>query len=169
MKTGIHGEYSWIESGEVGLNDLLSKCPAFVLGYQIAITSCDSGPMRITEAMEEMGWTFENEIAVSPRITSIAWLGGCEWDEWYIFDEPPPFGKFEVFVNYGGFSLTQPQSPLETARQEWLEQMLGRFWRQIERLQPHTYVADGDQLVVATKNALIFEKVKSIVSNPSSR
>ena len=47
--------------------------------------------------------------------------------------------------------------------------MRGRFWRQIEKLQPHTYVADGDQLVFATKNALIFERVKSIVSNSSSR
>ena len=65
--TGRHGEYAWIESRAVVLDDLLSKCPEFVFGYRLAITSCDSGPMRISEALAEMGWTFENQVAVSPK------------------------------------------------------------------------------------------------------
>jgi hypothetical protein len=60
----------------------------------------------------------------------------------------------EVFVNWGGFRLSDPNF------QEWTD----RLWAQLERLGAESYIADGTVFTFATRNADLFTTVLSAFS-----
>jgi hypothetical protein len=72
-------------------------------------------------------------VAWSPRISSIHGLPNethddcCEGhDEWYVFEREAPVSDMEVFVNWGGFRLYDPQFKC------WVD----RLWLQMAHLFP---------------------------------
>ena len=122
-----------------------------------------SGPLAATPEEREAGWQQRGDVAVAPRDLDPSKIPFDNFDEWYLFaGQVPEFGTFEVFVNWGGFSLIPPEAPSvqvptwdHAAAREHVrdvEALQARFWSQLQRLQPSCYVADGYRLTVVTQS-----------------
>ena len=176
LATGSHGTYQWLTSGQHDLAALLQLCPQVVLGKYIAVTSFDSGPLKLNDDEVSTGWKTRNDIAYSPRIQSVDKLkhGECAgFDEWYVFEAPVELGqmfsgnvfegplqpgKVAAFVNYSGFSLhTSIMQDLATL-----------FWRQLEWVCPESYIADGDLLNFVSRDRSLFASILQALSSGSS-
>jgi hypothetical protein len=177
---GSHGEYQWLTSVHHDITSLLRLCPGVVLDKFLAVTRIDSGTLNLNDQEKIDGWWTADEarvfqgtswgppqyrddwkVAYSPRITSILGLPNethdecCEgFDEWYVFEHPVPAGEMEAFVNWIGFQLYDPDF-------QWCAD---RFWEQMARLAPESYIADGTVFTFATRNADLFTKVLSAFS-----
>ena len=175
---GERGAYQWISAPhEVG--QLLDLCPQTVVGKYVAITVIDSGVVRLSEDDRRAGWTSRGEIAYSPRVRSIDLLHMTRqegFQEWYIFAgpttlggasrenvfEPPPVPDVVmVFAHYYAFALHNPK----------VSDLTDLFWRQLEWIQPESYVADGSEcLTFVTRNHELFESVHEVLkANPPTR
>ena len=173
LHTGSRDGYYWLTSDEHNLADLMRFCPATALDRCLAITAIDSASLEVTEEERTAGWETRKKIAYSPRVKSIASLphenrhGWCVgFDEWYVFDAPAdlgecshgnifeaPFkpGRVEVFVAYFGFILHDPT----------MQAITDLFWKQMELIQPESYIADGDTyLTFVTRNKDLFRAVQ---------
>ncbi len=174
---GTHGSYRWLVTARLELDILIRKCPQAVLGKYVAVTSLDSGAMALTDEEKLNGWESRNEIAYSPRIKSAEAVrterspGGCaSYNEWYVFTSRFDLGQlwhgdaFEApqtpqhvrtFVNFGpSFALHEPE-PASLA---------GFFWKQFDRIQPESYIADSDShLTFVSSNKDIFVAVRNAV------
>jgi len=166
IHTGQHGEYQWLVSGSEirGLADLVVR---FHCGLRLCITAFDSGPLRLTREELEQGWTTQRAVAVSPPVDESLAIPHDQYDEWYLL-ENPSFAEndLEVFVNYGAFTLAPPTElckafdpTWEKSAWEWLAPVQERFWLQLERLNPGTYVAVGDNDVIVSRNHRFIEAV----------
>lgn len=169
--TGIHGSYQWLATGQYGLGDFLARCQMALLGKYVAVTSLDSGPLRLSEEEKSIGWQCRNEIAYSPQVQLPDQLPHGGFDEWYIFDSPKELGQlwrgnvFETpratghiaaFVNFGDFAPHNPE----------VQALLSLFWDQLERIQPESYIADGNLfLTFASRDKQIFAVVCRALSD----
>ena len=166
--TGSHGSYQWVTTDQHDLDTLLELCPQALLGKYIAVTSLDSGPLRLNETEISSGWQTRNDIAYSPRIESVEKLahGECGgFDEWYVFKAPADLGRVSqgniveaplqpglvaVFVNFGGFAFHAPGG---------MQPLVELFWTQLEWIQPESYIADGNLLNFVSRDESLFEAV----------
>jgi hypothetical protein len=172
--TGTHGKYRWLTGVDYTLSGLIQICPSIVEGQHAALTTFDSGPLRLTAQDRADGWrtapggavysinpdNTRNDhvhwpVAYSPRLNSQTALscqarGGCceGFEDWYLFQGEPPVAEFEEFVNWGGFRLDDPGY-------SWA---IGRLWSQLDRLGAESYLADGTVLTFATRNARLFDE-----------
>jgi len=177
---GAHGDYRWLTLVGRDISELLCVCPEVVLDKYLAVTSIDSGALQLTDQEKNDGWwTTESakvfrgsswgdredrndwKVAYSPRLNSIHGLPNethdecCEgFDEWYVFDRTAPVEEIESFVNWLGFRLCDP---------EW-KWCADRFWDQMARLKPETYVANGTDFTFVTRNTDLFTKVLAAFS-----
>ena len=177
---GKHGEYQWVTMIECDISKLLRLCPDVVLGKYLAVTSIDGGTLRLTEQESTEGWWTADaakvfrgtswsspeyredwKVAYSPCVNSIHGLPNethdeccAGYDEWYVFEQPVLPGEIEVFVNWLGFRLYDPEF-------KWCAD---RLWEQMARLAPESYVADGSVFTFATRNATLFARVLSAFS-----
>jgi hypothetical protein len=159
---GTHGSYQWLATAQYELGDFVRRCPVALLGKYVAVTSLDSGPLFLTEDEKIAGWQSRNDVAYSPQIRSPEQLRHGGFDEWFIFNSPKELGQlwsgnvFEIpttadhiaaFVNFGDFAPHNPE----------LVGLLNPFWEQLERIQPESYVADGNAfLTFASRESQIF-------------
>lgn len=174
---GSHGQYQWLTMVDRDITSLLSICPEVVVGKYLAVTSIDSGSLRLTEEEKSAGWwtaeagrVFRGtswsppeyrddwKVAYSPRITSIHGLPNethdeccAGFDEWYVFEQQVPAGEMESFVNWAGFRLYDPNY-------QWCTD---RFWNQMLRIEPESYIADGTVFTVVTRNSALFDRITS--------
>jgi hypothetical protein len=156
---GKEGEFQWLSMFDRNITDFLTHCPKSVLNKHLAITGIDGGTLRLTEQDKSEGWrtsadarvfkTFPGSdrqdgkdqlVAYSPRITSIHGLPNethdecCEGhDEWYVFEQEAPLSDMEVFVNWEGFRLYDPEFKW------WVD----RLWLQMTHLDVESYISDG--------------------------
>jgi hypothetical protein len=149
--TGNRGAYHWIVWNSQFLGDLVSAVPQIVLGKHVVITSFDSGPFVPSEKETKRGWALKSGIAYSPEVLRANDLPHGEFDEWYVFPSRKEIDSPEVFVNYSGFRLRYYAADVET------HGLLERFWEQLKRLHPESYVADGEALVLATREKSLYE------------
>jgi hypothetical protein len=63
----------------------------------------------------------------------------------------------EVFVNWGGFRLYDPQSKW------WFDHL----WEQMTDLGAESYISDGTVFTFATRNADLFARVFAAFSRPN--
>lgn len=138
----------------------------------LAVTSVDSGALKLSDREKSDGWwTTEDakilpgpawahredrdawNVAYSPRLSSIHGLPNethaeCRMghDEWYVFDKLEKPQGIEIFVNWGGYRLYDP---------EW-KWCADRFWEQMARLAPESYLGDGTVFTFATRNSELF-------------
>ena len=166
---GSREPYYWLTSTEDYGGTLLQTCPEIVIGRYVAITSTDSGILELTDSQTVAGWQNRGDIAYSPKICSIAEIphqgAGPDvpgYDEFYVFDTPralgervqgnffeeqftPAPGRVVVFANWPAFVLSDPDPTVQS--------IVSLFWKQLERLQPESYIADGrDCLTFASRN-----------------
>ena len=151
METGQRGTYAWIVWNAQFLGDLIRTFPELVVGKYVVITAFDSGPLVLSEEEQQRGWHLYGGFAHSPRIHTLADLPYDQYDEWYIAPTQLSFAQCEVFVNYGGFRL---QDAAELAA------LQARFWQQLDDIAPETYLAEGDNLVVATRDVALVERMR---------
>jgi len=156
MRVGIQRDYEWLVTDPGGITRLLSQCPTVLLGHEIAITSFDSGPLSPTPDEQSRGWNTQDEVLYVPSLSSVDLLPYDNYDEWYLFETPCRLPNFEVFITYGGFNLAP-----EPEVADYLNPILERFWAQLSRIRPESYVADGDFFVFATCNKKHFTTVKA--------
>lgn len=144
---GERDNYFWVESDDRSafLRDLLDDFPNLVMGQHLVNTSFDSGHLPLTEPETASGWTKKNRLTLSPVISSVNQIPFDQYDEWYVFKSPRTFSAYEVFVNYGGFSV----------HKEALSDSAERFWKQLSVIEPQTFLSEGDNLICATKNKLL--------------
>ncbi len=145
---GNYKNYYWVEWQERNkfLRNLLSKFPQIVLGKYLVNTSFDSGSLMLDDEEIAQGWHKYNDLAISSSITDVKSIHSDQYDEWYIFNSPKTFDNYEVFVNYGGFSLHNPT----------YKELQERFWQQLEYLTPESFLAEGDHLICVTKDVNLF-------------
>ena len=175
-----HGEYQWLTMLECDISKLLRLCPDVVLNKYLAVTSIDSGTLQLTDQEKRDGWWTSEEakvfrgsswghredrddwkVAYSPRLESIHGLPNethseccAGFDEWYVFERAVLAEQIEAFVNWSGFRLYDP---------EW-KWCADRFWEQMARLAPESYIGDGTVFTFATRNANLFTEVLSAFS-----
>lgn len=147
---GKFEQYFWVEwiSRSAFLKDLLNAYPQIVLDKYLVNTSLDSGSLSLTLEEVEQGWRKHNELALSPLIKNISDIPGNGYDEWYVFETPNQFNNYEVFINYGGFSLHDSN----------FAEIQERFWQQITFIGPESYLAEGDNLIFVTTDKSLFEQ-----------
>jgi hypothetical protein len=175
---GTQGNYQWIIFADRDLSSLIRLCPEFVLEKYLAVTRFDGASLRLTDK-EKSGWWMADvgkvfqatawsapeyredwKVAYSPRVTSVDRLlsetneRSDGFDEWYVFEQPAPAGEIEAFVNWMGFRLYEPLF-------QWCAD---RFWDQMERLAPESYIGDGTVLTVVTRNSQLFERMLAVLS-----
>jgi hypothetical protein len=167
---GAHGSYQWLATGQYELASFLRHCPQALLSKYVAVTWLDSGSVVLREEEKIAGWQSRNDIAYSPLIHSPEKLRHGGFDEWYIFDSPKELGQlwhgnvFETptttshiatFVNFGDFAPHNPE----------LQELISLFWEQLERIQPESYVADGNAfLTFVSRDKQIFAAVHQAIS-----
>lgn len=177
MKTGIHGRYNWLETDH-DLREFLVLCPASILSKHIAITAVDSGSFNPSDQDLAAGWSASDGIAYSPRLDAVTMLPAdcccrCSgFDEWYVYaTEAPRLGSishanvFETtiappnvfqFINFVGFRFSDQE----------LKAITDLFWKQVEWMQPESYLGDGDsRLMFASCNDELFRNVETTLSN----
>ena len=126
------------------------------LGARLWICTFDGGTITPNEEEISAGWSVVDEALVSPPMSIDLDVPCDQYDEWYIFpDAHSRLQDFERFVNFGGFTLADPSSMAES-----LYPVQERFWKQIERLRPISYVATGDNEVIVTRNPSFAAKLR---------
>jgi hypothetical protein len=173
---GQKSEYQWLVS-QPEIRQLDEIVARFHLGLRLCVTSFDSGPLRLTKEEFEQGWTTQRGIVVSPPIEESLVIPHDQYDEWYVFENSHFFeSDIEVFVNYGAFTLVPPiesftdiDPTLGKSSIEWLVLAQERFWAQLQRLHPMTFVACGDNDIVVSRDNSFFEAVRGrVVRNASN-
>jgi hypothetical protein len=175
---GQTANYRWFATTRHVLHDLLVACPEVVLGKCVVVSSFDSGTLVPTAEELRKGWLAQGRLAVLPYVATVGDLPHDLYDEWYVFASPTIPDVAEIFVNHGGFTL-QPVSvsyefeqaqravgfmaDLKMIQQKADNQqgLIDSFWAQIERIRPMTYIGDGDNLIFATLDALLFDRVRA--------
>jgi hypothetical protein len=165
--TGQQGVYQWLISG-CSLGDVLSICPAIVVGKFVAVTAFDSGPLVPTEDERKKGWSSQFGIAYSPRIvdTEAIPYDNC-FDEWYVFDQHTEVGRI---ADQGSnvFEEWRSEDTIFRFVNYWLDLrrddkklLTDLFWKQINRIRPGVYVADCQLFsTVVSKDQQLFEAVR---------
>lgn len=153
-RSGQKGEYWWLVAHE--LPDLRGALVQHHLGDRLCVTSFDSAPFRPGLPAERSGWTTRGDLAVSPSITAAFEVPSAGYDEWYLFEQLPDELVFlEVFANYLGFTLappsTEPRTSGDASAVEWLLDAQQRFWFQVERLKPISFVMQGHLDIVVSR------------------
>ena len=171
VETGSQGPYLWLTASDESIDSLLEVCPQVVLNKYVAITSLDSGSVRLNEEEKRLGWESRNGIAYSPRIQSIEKLPHEWYDEWYVFTSPSDLGKlwqgnvFEAplqrgnvaaFVNFGGFSLHDTV----------MKDLADLFWKQLDSIHPESVILDGDFFNFVSCDQESFEAVRAAFCAP---
>jgi hypothetical protein len=181
VQTGFHRRHHWLETDH-DLREFLALCPDSILRKHIAITAVDSGSFNPSDQDRAAGWSASGGIAYSPRLNAVKMLPPdcccrCSgFDEWYIYaTEAPQLGSichgnvFETtiappnvfqFINFGGFRFSD----------QALKAIIDLFWKQVEWMQPESYLGDGDnRLVFVSSDDELFRNVEIILSSSPSR
>jgi hypothetical protein len=167
---GEHGEWKWFVCRNV-----IENLPLLVIQEhpicRLWIATFDSG--TITPSVKELaiGWSSIDGAMVSPPLRPGLDIPSDQFDEWYIFyADRLVLGELERFVNYGGFNLADPRRMAksfdptwEPSGLDWLCALQDRFWLQLDRLAPVSYVASGDNDVVVTRNLRFAECIRKAI------
>lgn len=171
--TGSEQGYNWLAyHGKYSvLHKVIEACPEILLGKTLAITAFDSGPMHLTDEEKSAGWWSDDKIAFSPRIEDVDAISCNQYDEWLIFKSSPKgLGDVEIFVNYGGFSIAPKESIYAPWDSTWDKsaldidrEMRERFWSQLARIAPESYLAEGDAFLFASQNSSLVSCASSFL------
>lgn len=152
MRMGFCSDYwviEWADGFDPNLRDLVPHFPEMVLGHRVVIASCDSGSFRPDQDELAQGWSWQDEVAVSPCVRDVSDLPMPGFDEWYVFDAEISGGRYRSFVNRYGFAPLNEMDP-ETHS----------FWEQVARFRPlHVIGAGTPTMFFVTRDEAIFRRV----------
>jgi hypothetical protein len=141
----------------------------------VIVSALDSGPLQIDHQQIAAGWQSHGRLALSPRISNPAEVPFEWFDEWFILDEPIVPTEVEVFVNYGTFSLGDPNPTISTvyigsdenAKAKLAKAVIPmrtRFWTQLERIDPTSYVSNGNCFIFVTRDAELYQQAAGVLA-----
>ncbi|MDF2189341.1 hypothetical protein [Paraflavitalea sp. CAU 1676] len=174
-KKGQYQDYFWIEfsGNRFTLCDLLNRCSNVLLDKYLAIICFDSGPLRLINEEEDLGWYEKNNVAFSPKLTDniIAALPTEQHDQWCLFKTPTEISGMTYFVNYRGFTLSSRQQELVDVDPTWdkvgiekqieyHEQLVEQFWDEVLTMNPTSIIADGNNFIFVSKDIDEIEVLK---------
>lgn len=177
IRTGSKGPFYWLTGKRTDLRTLVSACPEIVLGKYVLVTAYHS--WRFLPTVDEIaaGWRIVGAVAVSPIVEDVTSLPAEGRVEWYVSSTADTPRRPAMFVNCIGFRLDWPMAtPDESARgitwdwhdaeaeMQWRAGLIGQFWRQLNRLGAESYLADGDHLNFATRDSVLFDRVRSYLA-----
>jgi len=176
MIEGKFGEFYWIEFSlqEFNIDDLLRGRPELILDKYLAVVCFDSGPMKLMETEKEKGWTENDKIAFSPKLTMeiIPEIFYEQHDQWCLFEFPTHFVEMTDFVNYIGFTLRDRRPELENIDPTWdklgmekqieaHEELVQRFWNEMKTINPINFILEGEKFIFVTKHYHEIEVLKN--------
>jgi len=164
--TGTHNKWSWVVVREM-IPELRSLITEFHTDQRLCITAFDSGPIMPSPAEQRLGWTLVGDIMVSPPMTPQLDVPSGEYDEWYVVQSLPTSLEItERYVNTCGFNLADPHAMAATqdptwdrTNYDWLVPIQSRFWSDMERLNPSSYISSGDADIVVSRNTAFVNRV----------
>lgn len=167
--TGKCGKWSWVIVRKM-IRNLGSLIAEYHVGQRLCITACDSGGIRPSAEEELLGWKLLGEFMISPPLTLQLEIPCGEYDEWYIFPSlPDSIDITDRYVNYSGFNLVDPhttaasQGPTwDRTNCDWLVSVQARFWSDMERLGPSSYISSSGADIVVSLNSAFVERVVDI-------
>jgi hypothetical protein len=147
-----HWAIEWSAAWDPSLTDLLKLAPELVLGKQVAITSCDSGPYVPTKEELKSGWIRCETTAISREIAHFTELPAPGFDEWYVYDSAPLNCPKRNHVNRYCFSVFDESIETET------------FWKQVSESEPlHVLGAGTPNMFFVTRDLDSFERLKKAI------
>ncbi|WP_164102798.1 hypothetical protein [Candidatus Laterigemmans baculatus] len=157
--SGTHGKWTWIVVRQM-IRDLPALTREHHAGQRLCITAFDSGPITPSADELSLGWTLVGDVMVSPPLTPQLQIPFDTHDEWYVFRSlPDSLTVTDRYVNYCGFNLADPHTMAgsqdaswDRTNYDWLIPIQRRFWADIERLDPSSYVCSGDADTVVTRD-----------------
>lgn len=170
--SGTHGKWWWLVVRDE-LPSLLEVVTENHIGQRLCVTAFDSGPITPSSEETALGWTLRDDVMISPPLTTGCTIPCGEFDEWYIFRDLPDslFGA-ERFVNYSGFNLADPKLLAASQDPTWdraafdsLIPLQVRFWKELDRVMPSTYIGRGDYDVVVTSMPGFAKRMLELASN----
>jgi hypothetical protein len=167
LRHGKQDGYGWVCSVGGRLEQVLERVPELVVGRTLAVTACDSGFLIPTPLEIDAGWMTRADVAFSPVIEDLGMAPICGWDEWYVLDQRRHLGSLRVFVNSSGFAPAPVQPALGYGWDESVAAALhqrrlhqaAEFWCQLRSVRPLSFIANGDNLIVATRLQGLHAKV----------
>lgn len=168
--TGSVDGFQWVEIGQV-IWDIDSRLKRTFHGRSLLIACFDSGPIFPSDEEKLLGWQSVAAGMLSPPLHEDLALPSEQYDEWWIFEKPDQaraLPAYECFVNYGRWTLRTPAEiekgfdpSWEGGAWDWLLPLQERFWGLVLDFQPLAYVANGDALVVASRNQALMDALSS--------
>lgn len=166
MFHGAQGQYQWLESPSHSLQDLLKVCPGLVIGRSLAITSFEE--RSLTERLEACDGRLVGPVVQIPAVTDVSALPLSGMSEWYGFAGEIPAPKLTSFVRHAWFTLGPAAVARVQPENRWdLQRTVRLFWQELQRLQPESYVARGQRLILATRNQSHFTAILRAFSAPT--
>jgi hypothetical protein len=167
LTLGLHGIWYWIVSREP-IADLMELTIQHHLDRRLWITTFDSGTIRPNADDLVAGWKLVGGVMVSPPLAPRLPIPCDQYDEWLLFnDDSARQLSWEPFVNFGGFTLADPRQMAqsfdptwERDALDWLGPVQERFWSQLDRLLPISYVGCGDNDIVVSRCQPFVESVR---------
>jgi hypothetical protein len=172
IRRGQEGEYQWVETPlpQLPIGDIVVPLH---IGCRLAVVSFDSGPIRPDEQEQEAGWRAVGQAMVSPPLHAAVNIPEAGFDEWYIVDSLLPEAWMpERFITIISFTLA-PVSELVAAQDsmwdrrgwDWLIPVQERFWDQLQKARPVTYVAASHQhVIVVSRRRDVVEAFEHVAS-----
>jgi hypothetical protein len=159
---GCRGEYHWLETWgyPLAVRQVVREIPEIVLGKQVVVTVSDSGLPELTEEEAGLGWTMQQQYAVSPVVGDVRILPSTDiYDEWYVFNVVPALGTMRVFVtNAYTFFLSEKRAAMTNSIILHEE-----FWKHLEILHPDSYLACNENaFMYVCRDAELFGQVAGI-------
>jgi hypothetical protein len=167
LTEGLYGNWHWIVSREP-ITELTELTIQHHLDQRLWITTFDSGTIRPNSDDLVAGWKLVGGVMVSPPLAHRIQIPCDQYDEWLLFnDDSARQLSWEPFINFGGFTLADPRQMPKSFDQtgerdalDWLGQVQERFWSQLDRLLPVSYVGRGDNDIVVSRCRPFVESVR---------
>ena len=86
IETGRYKNYFWLtcHTEIANIDKLIIE---YHKGYTLYLTTFDSGPLIPTQEELDQGWEINNEIMISPPLSSKTFIPHEQYDEWYLSKE----------------------------------------------------------------------------------
>jgi hypothetical protein len=157
MTSGNLGVFKWIETvskDDTGFIDAIRTLRRHLIGLRAVNTSWDSGLLIPSDEERRQGWTIEQGRAVSPVIDDRVidawpWCDGG-WEEWYFFSTLPSDLNLSAYCNWGGLSIGDWASLVDTTNGFNLQQ-------QLETAQPTVVLGEGQRLFAISPNVELID------------
>lgn len=157
---GTYNEYHFLQTAKEGCDfkRFVNEFEELLIGKAVGVLSFDGDSMNPTEEEYERGWKYDDqEVAYFDEIDSYELkteiFANC-CDEWYIFNKPKKLKTNHIYVTYSGFRL------INENEDELMNNLIKRFWKEIEINNPISFMLYGDNFIYGSKNKEEIDELK---------